>query len=729
MKLLTLAFLAAAVAMSLAGLVAAQPACDYLLLPCYDPTQPCYTPTLNQTVEQGTVASYPIWVNNVASDPQAISLSAECNPAATGLVCDFADVPYPNVLYAGETRIYHLNVDTSNAKASNYELGLNVGGGTIPGSCVSEGSVLLTVTQKPPSAVVTLGVGASLAQSGLTARPGETVEWIILVSNNRADEAYVSLSATDNPFSKGIGFDAIEMRLAPGEQRAIKARVILPAGTPGGMYNWLFVAKVTTFNGIDSIELPASLRVAGPTIAVQLIGEPIAGTCLGVRHRETGELKMNVKNTGDAKVTLSFGFEAGRETKGTISIKPALLELLPGETSGVTITVTPPSTAVVDTYRYVFTAENNGFQLLRRPYCYSLKGLEEVYIGAPKSVEVLRTIPEDFLMVVKNTGTTSDDYALEFVPLPGVETTMSPMSFSLGPSDSKSVKATLKTKMSTELREEPLSLTLRSRAANLSKAIAVNVSIVSSNQTNASLLALDARSLSAVEDVSTTNDVVVRNLDSDTMNGVSLAVTGIPSDWYSVLPTQQNIAAQGSASFKLTIKASTPGVYNVSLAAFAGREGVAVTSTLSVDKAAPAINARVFATQAVEQEGVVKGVVVNFSVSNTGNTPLTGVEPRLTNVSGDFAFSTVATDLAPGETKTVSMVVKPLGASTPLQNLPVQVASREALSTPQTITLPAMAREKYVAGISLATMAAVVVLLVLLGALVFLAWRARQVEY
>lgn len=667
-------------------------------------------------VTKGTTASFPIVIENNAGAVQTISLVAVCD--VNSLLCTFEDVPFTNTLGVGEQRTVHLEVDTSRAAPGRYTFELQVSGGTATDSCTESTLITLGVMPSTTPAPQNPAVQAYIDPSqAMLKMPGEEVEYVIGLINEAPDRAIVSIRSQGNPFEKGTIYDAVEVSLNAGETEAIRAKVKLPAGVPGGDYPWTFVTRwITATRGPSEITLPARVRIQAPTIALQLMPDP-STSCIGVGARAPASTVVDVRNNGDGKATVVASIEGSPATKEFITVSPAMFELKAGESAKLKIDIKPQRTTTMGAYNYRLVLKNLDYTLVDRSLCAVVQSSSDVEVDGPESVTILRTRTQSSTLKVRNIGNSRGEYATEAVAPQGVVATTDPASFTLLPGEERNVNLVLQSNLRAQLGPGKVALVFRPRQA-AAATIEIPAEVVSTNQSGESYLRLEtAPTLEVVDGIEKTIELRVTNTGSAALKQVTAELIGVPESWYEA--QQRDIGPGQTATIPVTITAINPekDLYQATIALYSGLESVRYSGSLSIAPQVNRLQAGNLTAESIKEGTATREVLVSVSLKNTGNTPATDIKPIMFSTGGAldeelFAVPEKAVALNPGEERTMFLRIKPAAAQSGEKTGVLKLESKEGAEASQEIKVPALQSKGAAAGVPWLAIIAVVLLLI-----------------
>jgi uncharacterized membrane protein len=668
----------------------------------------------NQSAVQGNVVSFPVVVKNTAIEDQLVKLSGIC---PEGLECAFTPSPAYALLSSEERKAFNLMVYTMQAGAGDYSIPVELSTGSSVEACDEKA---LGLTLLPRETPVVEPVNVSLTPSkNLSALPGEVVEFVIDVINNLDDKVYASFSSEGNPFEDSTTFEYSFVTLDAGEEQAIRVKTIVPAGSPGNIYDWVFT--VTLFSGGTRryYALPAHLVVVAPTLNLQIWNEPIE--CLNVSHGQKKVIELEIFNRGETNGPFELGFDGTEEVKEMVSVEPREFELKPGEKKFVNVIIAPSARVPLDLYHVYFTGKYLQYLVFKHHYCFEVFGLRGLRVVVPEEIAVPRGTTAAVPIKVKNIGTLAASYAAEYAPVQNnLSIALVPNKFSLAPGEEKELSLVLGATVLSPLGVKPIRIVFAS--TNLSQAVTLNVSVVPSNESEEGFLRVQSSDFVAVEGTESEQKVFVTNTKNTVLWEVKLSVDGVPRDWVKVDAAKDILPGKTLVySVRVNAPAGSEGTYNLMLVAADGMERSQIPVKMVVQKKNARLAFQVKEVKPVEKNGAVREAILFMDVRNEGNTKITRITPQLTPeyvASSDLYFLS----LAPGETRTVELSVKP-AASTGEQEAPISLRAAEAYSATEFVKLPAMSSA---GGAWFSWKNLAVLLIVVLVILVVLRWLARR---
>jgi len=628
------------------------------------------------SIQKGIDATYPITLTNMGFNPQLVKLSALC---PDDLFCAF-DAAYAT-LVPSQSKTFLFNVDTSNAKSDSYSIPLGISVGAQTQDCDTQ-TLSLAVSDVPPAPSPQLppfSVSMTPVENRST-RPGQTLEYEISITNNidATAQSFAQLSAI-GAFKDSTTFDFVDLNLNAFETKTIKAAVSIPPGTPAGIYNLLFnVRGVTNYGSQYTYQLPTQVFVFSKTLNLVLLDEPLG--CASVKHGDELQVKMRLRNDGEAEGPFSLAIEGTGEVKDFVSVSPQLLEIKAGDRQDVTISIKPTSGVLLDRYEYNFVLRQGGFTVFQKPECVFVWSVNDFSVIKKDKYTITRGSVDALVpFTIKNEGTLVENFSIEVRPPATLLVQPEPTYFRLSPGESKN--ATLV--VSTSLQRTPLGaikIPVIIRTSKVGKLFDFNLTLVSSDKQGESFLNVLTQSLHALAGKQTQDSVSVTNVKATALHSVRLQLEGDGKQWASVDPAMQDIGPGKTAVYRVFFnvpatekEASLSAILH--LTSLEGEE-LRYSVALYVSKPQGAMDLLVQDTQFLSDSNEL---VVTVVVRNTGAAVLDGITPAA--LTG-FAISSTpsAVSLAPGEERKMTLTVKnPSGES-----VPIALRSNEGVQTPVT---------------------------------------------
>ncbi|MEM0475454.1 MAG: hypothetical protein QW343_01545 [Candidatus Norongarragalinales archaeon] len=645
------------------------------------------------SVSRGVTAHFPISIRNIGSSAQFVSLGGSC---VSDLECSFDSSSA--TLASGEARVFTLSVGTARATSNYYELPVRVtaSGGTTP---CAERVARLSVSQPAPTATPSPSSGfyASLSPSGVvsSARPGEVIEYELLVSNSNAAKGFVKIRVED-AFASSTLLSTTNFDLAGGTSKRVTAKVRLPLGTPGGSYETVFRVSVTSGASGETTEfsLPAAIFVFSDAIDLDLLNQPVE--CLQVKHEEEFVWPFELRNNGQAKGPFVIVLEAPSEVKDFARVAPSLLELESGDQQPLELRLTPSSRVTLATYQLKLLVKYLDYVVLSVPLCVNVSGAVGFTVEKQEEYAVKRGVVTPLKITVTNKGSVSDDFSIEPAIVSWLNAQAIPSSFSLSPHESRSVNIVVSTALDkTPLGTKFLPVVVRSLKTTASELYLLKLKISAAPQAGLSYLTIKKTRFTAPAGNSVDDVVEVLNSKDDLLRGVTLSIVGIPSAWYSVSPATRDIPPKSTALFNVTwsVPQSKAGRYSITLYA-ESVEGEAAAANATLDAVAPSAGLTSSVADVDYSRFESTGeITVTVVLRNTGGTALSGITAA---APSGFAFSNAVApiSLAPGEEKSVTLSLKPTGAVSPDARLELAFQSSEGVAAPPITVFAAPPQKK-----------------------------------
>ncbi len=615
------------------------------------------------SVTRGVTARFPLSIKNTGSGDRLVSLGGSC---PSEIDCSFDSSSA--TLAAGETKIFTLSAGTARASGAYYEIPVTVSaGGTAP---CDERVARLSVTQPAPSPSASvepsLGFDASLSPSGVVSsgRPGETLEYEILVSNANPAKGFAKIRL-EGAFAGTTLLSAMNFDVAANSEKRVTAKVRLPPGTPGGTYETVFRVQATSNEGeTQEFSLPANVFVFSDTVDVDLLNQP--AECIQVKHEDDFAWPMELRNNGESRGPFTVAVDAPAAVKEFVGVTPSLLEIASGDQQPVTLSVKPSALVTVAAYQFNLIVKYLSYTVLSVPLCVNVSGVTGFTVEKESEYAVKRGVVTPLRITISNGGSVSDDYAVQPAIVSWLSAQAVPASFTLSPHESKTVSIVVSTTLEkTPLGTRFLPVVVRSLKTSASELHNLKLKISAAPQQGLSYLTVKKTRFTAPAGGRVDDEVEVLNSKSEALHGVTLTLLGIPSSWYSVSPATLDVAAKSAASFKISfaVPQSKAGKHAVTIYA-ESLEGEVASLNATLEAVAP--QAAGFSSSLsdvdysrFETQGEITVTVV---LRNIGGTTLSGITPVAPE---GFAFSNAGSPvaLAPGEEKTVQLSLKPLGGS------------------------------------------------------------------
>ncbi|MBI5228515.1 hypothetical protein HY991_00275 [Candidatus Micrarchaeota archaeon] len=633
-----------------------------------------------QAVTVGTNAVYPITLTNHGETAQLFKLSATCPEE---MACGFKPVAAYATLGTEESTTFNLIVSTLDAEPGEYSVPVDVSGDS-PTPCETV-YLVLNATESPVTPPPTAPFSVSIYPGGnFSGLPGEVIKLSLVVQSNLDLRTYARIKTEGNFFDESTAISAAQLTLEPYEKKTVDVSVTIPAGTPGGSYDW-----VLTVTGIVDVnkfyyQFPVHIAVVSSTVDVQLSNEPIV--CIPARHEKEEKKEISIWNRGEATGPFTLSIEASEYSSDAVSLVPEQFELQEGERTFVTISIKPPKIMPLGLHHFYLVGKYLDYLLFKRHYCFTVLGVEDLKVSLPDEFEIKRCSAETAKVRVKNNGTISQNYSVEFTPIDLLSVSVAPNRFELSPGAEKDVNFVVSTNLLTLLKDYSFPVVIRS--STISRIVYLNFSVVSSNKSEQSFLKLDSEDFNVVEGEPAFYRVRVTNTKSTEMRDVRIIVKGISEEWME-LESPKSIAGRESREFrvKFTVPTGGAGLHKLSISAVSGLESVTIERTLKVIKAETRYDFNVREVRLVG-EGTVTEVILNVDVRNTGNTRVSSIKAS----APGYIVSTDYTPLLPGESRQVDVRIKAVD-STPAGSVELKF-SGDGVEKTQVIPLPAMKQKQ-----------------------------------
>ncbi len=703
---LTLAAAFAAFFVSLTPLVSAD--CPFLSISVVE----------NASVFKGVNAVYPITVTNTGINDELVKLSGEC---VDGLTCFFDPVSF-ETLYPTQTKVFNLIADTANAAPGNYSIRLDVALGTQTTACDVR---YLQLEVKPVTPSPGPRFTATLEPSGnQSASPGDSIEYAISIFNNADEKGYASFKAV-GVFTQNTVFSTSTIQLAPFETKRVTARVRIPPGAPGGVFDHLFQISAASAGGIRyPLQLYSQIFVFAPTIDLQLENEPV--NCIQTQHENETVWELALRNNGELEGPFSLELEGVSEALDSVKLSSEFIEVAPGDKQYFRLFFKPKKNVALDDYYFNLLVKYLDFTVMQKQFCFTVNAVTSFFVKKLDEYTVVRSIVTPIEFTVVNNGSTTNSFDLEVLPPETMLVQALPQSFTLSPGEEKLVRLTA----STSLERTPLGRNtikvLVADSRGIKQAHYFNINVVSSNRSEQSFFSISVPELRVTPGMPATVFIKVKNSKNAPFHAVSLTLSGIPSSWYSIQPSSRDVPENGDGIYQadffipqnLELKP-----YELEFTAFSAVEGESVKQNASLLLLVPVRSIEASALDAQYfQSGDKREILVSVTVRNNGTVGLKNVKLSAT---GYALFSQPsALDLAPGEQKTfTASVVVPSG-------LPENSTISLRLDSPDGALseVRVLARPKEKAVGSSWVLYALIALVLLASAIFLLSRREREAE-
>lgn len=432
---------AAFLALLLAPLAAAD--CPFLAVSLLD----------QASVAKGNQAFFPISVTNEGLADALVMLSGSC---PSDLDCSFAPTPSYVTLSASQSAVFNLVAGTQDADLGSHAIGLNISVGANPAPCYNK-QLKLEVLAAPPQNLTRSSFTVSLEPGGLNSSgwAGDTLEYTVKITNNEDNVGYAELSL-EGPFADSTTFSASRVTIQPHATKEVKARVTIPPGTPGSVYDNVVLVKATAGGACCEQQYPLPLKVCvfADNLRLAMYNEPVS--CTKATHNKESRIELELRNDGEISGPFRAYLVGSSKALGIMALSADLLEIEPGDRLPLTVSILPDQGAVLDTYYYSLKIDYLGFTVYDRPFCFTVSGVEDFAVDYNASSIIKRCKVETLPIYVTNNGTLADDYEIEAGNVSGMLIQPVPAAFSLSPGASKRVDVVI----STTLRSSPESATM-----------------------------------------------------------------------------------------------------------------------------------------------------------------------------------------------------------------------------------------------------------------------------
>ena len=639
------------------------------------------------SVQKGVDASFPIIVKNSGNDIQNVLVSA-INPDPKNI--DASLDPSSSYIYSGQEQTFHLFVRTDSSTPGNYTFSAEVSSDNIVSVCTEPLSFSLEIKPSNLTFTTTSNFSASMSPVTLPVKfPGDLVNFAISAVNDFPEGVIVSIDAVSSPFPKSTFFDESQFFIDSKKSKNVNARVRIPPGTPAGTYYLLFRLKVNTGCCVQEYLLPeVPVYVAGKELQVSSLQEPLK--CIDAKYGKQSFMEIGLRNDADITGPFKLELDGSEETLSAVQLPFDLFELKQGERQYFNLTIQPDSSLSQGTHQFTLYMGYLGINSFALPLCYTVSGEKKIEIEKRTDASVKRCTAGSFNFTVRNIGTLSDSYAVELSrSLTNASVKVSPASFSLAPGEDKEISFIIGTTCSTPLGKQ--TVPARIRSSNVSVSENFDVTIVSSNLSSQSLLSIKAPKISIVKGEDTEISINVTNKMNSNAEKTAISIEGLPPSWFDILDSQKTIRPNATAPFRVLFTPKSEGKFSINVSAVSGFESVVQSADMRA-KAQERLLDYSFEVKPIETDGAVKEVIVTVTVTNKGNSRLTGISAG-TPATGMFIVPLNFIDeIAPGETKQMDVSVRPLASATSEQSIPIKLQSAEGASKSIDVTIPAMSK-------------------------------------
>ena len=645
----------------------------------------------SRSVNQGQTASYSISVRNTGPSSQTVYLSA--GSAQVDLQFDDSILEIPT----GQSKTAVLSAFTSDVPGGSYSIPLEVA--TL--SCRSDYSLGLQVNA-PNASLEECCKNIGEMKASLTpntrqiARPGDTVEYHVLLENPSNEKVYARLSSPDNPFETTTDFEEIEVELGPRESKIVSIAVTIPPGTPGNTFQLLFLVKYGAACCMREIPLPAQvLCTFAPSADLELFREPTVA-CTVVKHGQLVSHMIGLKNAGEVTGPYRLELSEPQSARGTASLSKDYFELKQGEVDWFNVSFAPSSQVSLGTYYYSLTVKYLSFTLLKRQYCFKVEEFSDAELILPDQVQAPNCYTSAFEFKACNRGSVGTNFSITAGDTRGLRVLIEPHSFNIAAGQCKSAHLILVPSLSIPLGDYVIPLTLRS--SKLSKAYSVHATIIS-GLSDSTLFKLSAPSeFEVIQGQPQFFTVSVENMRNNSAANANVSVEGLPPGWATV-DAPQDISPSSTKQFRIKFLVSgNAGVeYPIAIVARAGKEFTSTNATLRIVQPSKELDYSYTMTPVVEA-GAVKEVVLRLTVKNTGNSFASNVKPLVAASGYSVNSSPSSVSLAPGASQTMTVRIAAASGQADPKTVSLQLQSAEGGQASRPVEIPALSQSSKQAG-------------------------------
>jgi len=680
----------------------------------------------SKVINQGQNAAYSILVTNTGPSSQSFSASTLCD--STALDCGF-DSPFPLSVASGQTTTFHATASAKN-NYGNFQFVLQVTGGTGGDSCIEQRTLMLgVVNASTGQAAEPFGLGVTVSPAGpVGEQPGNTIEYTIVVQNNKPELQFVQLKygiEQGNPFVDSTYSNGDEFQLQAGDAKTITLLVAIPPGTPGGSYAFPLLVRGTTPSAVATTAmLPIKVFVFSPTLSMQWASTPAA--CLSAFHTKNSEHLLAVRNLGEITGPFDAELEVIPGLKPYLKLSATTFELAQREATVLAVEADMPTSVAAGTFPYNVKIKYRGAVVLRFDSCVTIMGVKGIDALAQAQFEAVRGAAQTVYLSVRNNGSVSANYSIEYdpVPLRGTSMLVNPSSFYLRPNETRDFAMTIIANLTAPLGTHYLPLTLRTTGQ--SKTVYLVLDLISSNNSGQSPLQITAPRFKVFEGMPSQFAVTVRNNGFTDFEAVQLAIEGLPPGWVSVNTQLQGIARSREKDFLVTFnipqgtnRGAPSQLGAFAIHAVAGLESASAPAFVEITTPVRQLG---LAVDSVSQEVVQQGdrALVKVAVYNKGNIPLTNIRPSLPYSTEYTVSQDLELDLGPGAQTYVTVSLSPT-ASTSSKDVLLRFSSAEGAEMTQAVRIPALSTTQQDAEVASGLVwKAALILLLLLAILVAL---------
>jgi len=628
--------------------------------------------TTSAAVAKGVTAYYPITVTNEGLADALVAISGYC---PSDVDCSFSPSPSYATLHASESAMFNLAAGTTYAEIGAHYLSLNVSAGADPSPCYNK-QLTLEVLNAQPKQLTQQSFTVTMIPGGLSSSgwAGDTMEYEISVANNEDNMGYAEFLA-EGAFASTTTFSSSRITILPHSTKVVKARVLIPPGTPGSVYDMAFLVKATAGGACceQTYNLPVKVCVFADNLILDVLNEPVS--CVAATHNQDSTVDFELRNRGEISGPFHAYLVGSTKALKMLTLSSDLVEVAPGDRVPLTLHIAPSPSDILDTYYFNLKIDYLGFTVYDKPYCFTVSGVEDFVVDYNATAVIRRCKVETIPFTITNNGTLSDDYEIEAQPINNMLIQPVPAAFSLSPGASKHVDMVMSTTLSTSPALGDYSLKFVVRSKRVAKAVTIPFRLVASEEQGESFLGISAGRFDLLAGGRSTASITVSNMGVKSIRAVAVSIEGLPDDYYSIDTTPRNLAPGDSQQFQLSF----------SLPADFAQKQFAVRAASALDSEAVKINVTPSVTQARFQSlgFTVSGVnyygsevLVSIIVSNDGSSPLNGVQPSATGFI--VAAQPSELNLAPGESKSMTLSLQGAQAGS---MVPVTLKSSEGVES------------------------------------------------
>ncbi|MFH1199712.1 MAG: hypothetical protein V1708_01450 [Candidatus Micrarchaeota archaeon] len=638
----------------------------------------------NATARQGVDALYPISITNHGPGFQPVYISAASDTERLAL--SFEPASMAN-LGSGEQKTFTLEVGTQNAPAGKYQIPVEISTDNAGGVCTQTLSLWLNVTpaQATPTPEPLEMTDARIEPGGPRLLfPGETAQYAIFVSNRNGEEITVSMDSAANAFETSTRFSEKTFRMPAHSSKEIRATLTVPPGAPGGTFDIVLRATVSSACCEQEFLLPTPITVSAPTAALSFLNEPL--DCIPAEQGSQTQFEVAVRNDGQANGPFSLSVRGDGTSTGDVMLDTDSLELNPGERTWMNVTIAPLKNTPTGLHYFTLAADYRGFMLYQRDYCFEVFGIKGFEVSKPAQIQAKRCATGSFEFTIRNAGTVVDSYGIDAKPLNGVNVYTDPAGgFSLSPGETQKVTAILGVSCKAPLGTQALPATIHSSESDRTETF--NVEILPDEARQQYLKITAPSEVRAIQGSEKLFVVSVTNLLSANAEKTEVSVEGIPKEWLQI-ESPKTIKSGATASYRIRVAPSTPGDYEMTASARSGLEKSSAQILLSAEPVLREIDYS-YTIEFVREGDEIRSAIMTLEITNNGNTDANNLALRTSSPDYDVTADTTIGVLSPGETRTITAQVRPL-ARTTQSTVPITLKSADGATATKPVSLPAM---------------------------------------